>query len=183
MTTEITIIGGGLAGLTAAIACAEGGARVTLHEAHRSLGGRARSSAAPYVANDGPHVFYSDGEPWHRMAARGLVRPFRRPTPGELARSRFRYGGRLRHRPGGRRLAGGRLGRGPRHAQRGLHAQRPGRRAGRAAGGRGAGRGLTSRAGPAYRPRCRPRPAPPPRRRRPRPGGRGQRAWTRSSSR
>ncbi|MBG0824752.1 NAD(P)-binding protein [Planomonospora sp. ID91781] len=95
MTTEITIIGGGLAGLTAAIACAEGGARVTLHEAHRSLGGRARSSAAPYVANDGPHVFYSDGEPWRWMAARRLVQPFRRPTLGELARSRFRYGGRL----------------------------------------------------------------------------------------
>ncbi|MFC4062083.1 NAD(P)-binding protein [Planomonospora corallina] len=94
MRREITIIGGGLAGLTAAIACAEGGACVTIHEAHRSLGGRARSTAAPYIANDGPHVFYSDGAPWRWMAARGLVRPFRRPTLGELARGRFRYGGR-----------------------------------------------------------------------------------------
>ncbi|GAA3441164.1 phytoene desaturase family protein [Planomonospora venezuelensis] len=95
MRRQITIIGGGLAGLTAAIACAEGGAAVTLHEAHRALGGRARSSAAPYIANDGTHVFYSDGEPWRWMAARKLVQPFRRPTLGELARSRFRYGGRL----------------------------------------------------------------------------------------
>ncbi|WP_344861809.1 NAD(P)-binding protein [Planomonospora alba] len=95
MRREITVIGGGLAGLTAAIACAEGGARVTLHEAHRSLGGRARSSAAPYIVNDGPHVFYSDGAPWRWMAARGLVQPFRRPTLGELARVRFRHGGRL----------------------------------------------------------------------------------------
>ncbi|MBG0830420.1 NAD(P)-binding protein [Planomonospora sp. ID67723] len=95
MRREITIIGGGLAGLTAAIACAEGGAAVTLHEAHRVLGGRARSSAAPYIANDGTHVFYSDGEPWRWMAARGLVQPFRRPALGELARGRFRYGGRL----------------------------------------------------------------------------------------
>ncbi|GIH90341.1 NAD(P)-binding protein [Planobispora siamensis] len=95
MRREITIIGGGLAGLTAAIACAEGGAAVTLHEAHRSLGGRARSSAAPYIANDGPHVFYSDGAPWRWMAARRLVQPFRKPTLGEIARSRLRYGGRL----------------------------------------------------------------------------------------
>jgi hypothetical protein len=62
---------------------------------HRSSGGRARSAAAPYIADDGTHVFYSDGEPWPWMAARGPVRPFRRPTLGEIARSRFRYGGRL----------------------------------------------------------------------------------------
>ncbi|MER5324576.1 NAD(P)-binding protein [Streptosporangium roseum] len=99
MTREISIIGGGLAGLTAAIACAEGGARVTVHESHRTLGGRARSTAAPYIANDGTHVFYSDGEPWRWMAARGLVRPFRRPAPGVLARARFRHGDRLTARP------------------------------------------------------------------------------------
>jgi monoamine oxidase len=39
--TTVTVLGGGLAGLTAAIACAEGGARVSLHEAHNTLGGRA----------------------------------------------------------------------------------------------------------------------------------------------
>lgn len=41
--TAVTIVGGGLAGLTAAISCAEQGALVTLHEAHSTLGGRASS--------------------------------------------------------------------------------------------------------------------------------------------
>src|SRR5215211_1899284 len=40
----ITVIGGGLGGLAAAITAAEGGATVTLHEAHRTLGGRWRST-------------------------------------------------------------------------------------------------------------------------------------------
>jgi NAD(P)-binding Rossmann-like domain len=40
----VTVIGGGLGGLTAAITAAEGGASVTLHEAHRTLGGRWRST-------------------------------------------------------------------------------------------------------------------------------------------
>ena len=52
---DITVIGGGLAGLTAAIAAAEGGARVRLLEAHGALGGRARSTEGAYKANLGPH--------------------------------------------------------------------------------------------------------------------------------
>ena len=51
----ITIIGGGLAGLTAAVACAEAGAEVVVHEAHATLGGRARTAAAPWLAHEGPH--------------------------------------------------------------------------------------------------------------------------------
>jgi protoporphyrinogen oxidase len=39
---QIEVIGGGLAGLTAAITAAEDGARVRLTEAHADLGGRAR---------------------------------------------------------------------------------------------------------------------------------------------
>ena len=35
--SEITVVGGGIAGLTAAIACAEGGAKVRLLEAHEAL--------------------------------------------------------------------------------------------------------------------------------------------------
>ncbi|GAA3269253.1 NAD(P)-binding protein [Dactylosporangium vinaceum] len=99
MNNSITIVGGGVAGLTAAIACAERGLRVTLHEAHRTLGGRARSTPGPYVANDGTHVLYSDGEPFRWLAARRLVQPFARPTVGELARLRFRRDGRLRALP------------------------------------------------------------------------------------
>jgi phytoene dehydrogenase-like protein len=96
---DVTVVGGGLAGLTAAIACAEGGARVTLYEAHRQLGGRARSTAAPFVANDGPHVFYADGGPYQWLAHRRLVQPVSRPSLGELARLRFRHGGRRRGLP------------------------------------------------------------------------------------
>src|SRR5439155_25303273 len=36
--SEITVIGGGVAGLTSAITCAEAGANVTLFEAHQLLG-------------------------------------------------------------------------------------------------------------------------------------------------
>ena len=54
--SKITIVGGGVAGLTSAIACAEGGADVTLIEAHDELGGRARSTSGSYKANLGPHA-------------------------------------------------------------------------------------------------------------------------------
>jgi phytoene dehydrogenase-like protein len=101
MTANLTIVGGGLAGLTAAIAAAEHGAQVTLHEAHSALGGRARSTAGPYVANDGTHVFYSDGEPYRWLAQRRLVQPCTRPTLREVARARFRHGDRLRAMPPG----------------------------------------------------------------------------------
>jgi phytoene dehydrogenase-like protein len=101
MTTHVNIVGGGLAGLTAAIACAEHGLKVSLYEAHSSLGGRARSSTGPYVANDGTHVFYSDGEPFRWLARCGLVQPFTRPTLREIAGLRLRHNGRLRAVPPG----------------------------------------------------------------------------------
>jgi phytoene dehydrogenase-like protein len=41
---RITVIGGGFAGLTAAITAAEAGAKVTVYEAHHTLGGRARTA-------------------------------------------------------------------------------------------------------------------------------------------
>lgn len=96
--TAVTVVGGGLAGLTAAIACAENGAGVVLHEAHGVLGGRARSSPAPYIANDGTHAFY-DGPPWRWLAARALVQPFAQLGIRQLARVRIRHRGRLRRFP------------------------------------------------------------------------------------
>jgi phytoene dehydrogenase-like protein len=99
MTAHITVVGGGLAGLAAAVACAEAGARVTLYEAHHALGGRAQSTEPPYVANDGTHVFYADGEPFRWLERRGFVQPFTKPTLAEVARFRFRHQGRLRALP------------------------------------------------------------------------------------
>jgi RNA polymerase sigma factor (sigma-70 family) len=80
-------------------ACAEGDAQVVLHEAHHTLGGRARSTPSPYITNEGTHVFYADGLPWRWMAGRGLVRPYARVRPGHLTRMRFRRDGRLTGRP------------------------------------------------------------------------------------
>src|SRR4029453_18968695 len=96
---DITVIGGGLAGMVAAIAAAEQGAKVYLYEAHQSLGGRARSTPPPFVANDGPHALYDNGALWPWLADRDLIaRPARVPL-GALAGFWFRWQGRLRHRP------------------------------------------------------------------------------------
>jgi hypothetical protein len=95
-TPPITIIGGGLAGLTAAIACAEGGADVRLLEAHDALGGRARSTESPYRANLGPHVIYKDGRFWEWLVERGLLPPY---AGLPLAGVRFRWQGVARRTP------------------------------------------------------------------------------------
>src|SRR4051794_33258435 len=93
---QVTIVGGGLAGLTAAITCAEGGADVHLLEAHDSLGGRARSMGGPYKANFGPHVVYKDGPLWDWLADRDLLPPFAGPP---LSGIRFRWQGAIRRTP------------------------------------------------------------------------------------
>lgn len=92
----ITVVGGGLAGLTAAIACAERGAEVRLLEAHGAPGGRARSSDGPYRANLGPHVLYSDGPFWRWLAERKLL-PASVGLP--LAPLRMRWQGEVRRTP------------------------------------------------------------------------------------
>jgi phytoene dehydrogenase-like protein len=92
----ITIVGGGLAGLTAAIECAEGGATVRLLEAHEVLGGRARSMAGPYKANLGPHVIYKDGPLWQWLVERELLPPHKNAP---LAGIRFRWQGDVRRTP------------------------------------------------------------------------------------
>jgi phytoene dehydrogenase-like protein len=92
----IAVVGGGLAGLVAAIACAEGGATVLLVEAHDALGGRARSANGRYKANLGPHVIYKDGPLWSWLQERDLL-PAYAGTP--LAGVRFRWQGDVRRTP------------------------------------------------------------------------------------
>jgi phytoene dehydrogenase-like protein len=93
---QITVVGGGLAGLTAAIACAEDGAHVRLLEAHGELGGRARSADGPYKANLGPHALYNDGPQWSWLAERNLLPDHVRPP---LGGARFRWQGSVQRTP------------------------------------------------------------------------------------
>jgi phytoene dehydrogenase-like protein len=94
--SEITVIGGGLAGLVAAITCAEGGSDVKLFEAHQQLGGRARSTDGPYKANLGPHAIYTGGVLWDWLTQRNLMPPVARPP---LTGVRFRYDGAVHRTP------------------------------------------------------------------------------------
>jgi hypothetical protein len=93
---QITVVGGGLAGLTAAIACAEQGAGVRLLEAHNALGGRARNADGPYKANLGPHALYNDGPQWSWLAERDLLPAHVRPP---LGGARFRWNGAVQRTP------------------------------------------------------------------------------------
>lgn len=92
---RIAIVGAGIAGLTAAIACAEEGANVTLFEAHAELGGRARSSDGRYKANLGPHAMYT-GPFWSWLQQRGILPPHCTPR---LTAARLRIDGTLRRTP------------------------------------------------------------------------------------
>ncbi|WP_055567326.1 NAD(P)-binding protein [Streptomyces atriruber] len=96
---KVTVIGGGLAGLTAAISAAEAGARVTLREAHHTLGGRARTSEGTYKTNEGPHTLYSGGPQWTWLKQRGLIGPLAPLPPLEGARLRLLHRGTLRRTP------------------------------------------------------------------------------------
>jgi phytoene dehydrogenase-like protein len=96
---RITVVGGGFAGLTAAIAAAETGARVTVYEAHDTLGGRARTAPGPYRTNEGPHALYSRGPHRIWLEQRGLLEPVVAVPPGEGLRLRFRHRGVLRRTP------------------------------------------------------------------------------------
>jgi len=59
---EVAIVGGGLAGLTAATFLARAGRTVVLYEKSRELGGRARTSErGGYTLNFGPHALYRGG--------------------------------------------------------------------------------------------------------------------------
>ncbi|HET8565329.1 MAG TPA: FAD-dependent oxidoreductase [Solirubrobacterales bacterium] len=64
------VIGGGPAGLVAAIRLAEGGAETTLLEAGPNLGGRAASERrGGFVLNQGPHALYAGGPATRELRA------------------------------------------------------------------------------------------------------------------
>ncbi len=92
----ITIVGAGVAGLTAAITCAEAGAPVVLYDAHGEPGGRARSLDAPSRANLGPHVLYADGPLWGWLKERDLLPP---ATGIPYTGLRLRWGGAIHRTP------------------------------------------------------------------------------------
>ncbi|WP_406488206.1 FAD-dependent oxidoreductase [Streptomyces phaeochromogenes] len=98
-THRITIIGGGFAGLTAAITAAEAGAKVTVYEAHHTLGGRARTAEGPYKTNEGPHALYKGGPHWTWLSQRDLIGELAPLPPLEAARLRLRHKGTLRRTP------------------------------------------------------------------------------------
>ena len=90
MTKKITVIGGGLAGLTAATTAARSGATVTLHEARSSVGGRARTREEDgFLLNEGAHALYAG------LAGIGVLRglgiePKGRPPATRGAQGRLR---------------------------------------------------------------------------------------------
>lgn len=99
MNTPITVVGGGLAGLTAAIAAAETGVPVRLFEAHQTLGGRGRATPPPHVAHEGAHVFYADGPHYAWLKERGFVAGLGWPGITDFAKIGFRTGDRIRRTP------------------------------------------------------------------------------------
>ena len=85
---RITIIGGGLAGLTAAATAARAGADVVVHEACGELGGRARSvTTKGFVLNQGPHALYASGPGAATLADFGIkIAGKKPPTSGGYGR-------------------------------------------------------------------------------------------------
>jgi phytoene dehydrogenase-like protein len=75
MEPDLTVVGAGVTGLTAAIEAAERGLRVVVAEAHSRPGGRARSLPGPFRANIGPHAIYVDGPWWAWLESRRLTPP------------------------------------------------------------------------------------------------------------
>jgi phytoene dehydrogenase-like protein len=94
---KLTVVGGGLGGLTSAVAAAECGFDVVMHEAKDRLGGCAVTTGGEFRANVGPHVLYDDGPFWKWLEARGLtVGAARVPKSAPMY---FRIDGRRRRLP------------------------------------------------------------------------------------
>ena len=58
-SVDVVVVGGGLAGLTAAVTASREGAEVVVLEARSDVGGRARTTEAKgFLYNEGPHALY-----------------------------------------------------------------------------------------------------------------------------
>lgn len=96
-SSDVIVVGGGIAGLAAAAYAARGGRSVTLFERSESLGGRAETSERNgYLFNRGPHALYKGGPAEAALADLGV--PYtgnQAPTGGAAI-----YAGELFRLPG-----------------------------------------------------------------------------------
>jgi len=99
--TDVVVVGGGLAGLTAAAFLSRAGRRVVLLERAGELGGRARTQERDgFLFNEGPHALYRGGPAERALRELGVtVRGAIPPAAGSLALR----GGRLFQLPVGLR--------------------------------------------------------------------------------
>src|SRR5690606_37559609 len=96
---DVAVVGGGLAGLTAAIYSARAGARTILLEAAPTLGGRARTTIREgYAFNFGPHALYRAG-PAMRVLRELGIEP--RGVPPQAKGAKVIRRGRLHAAPSG----------------------------------------------------------------------------------
>jgi hypothetical protein len=80
MQNRFAVVGGGITGLTAAIALTERGHRVTVHEQSQHLGGRAATTQERgYALNLGPHALYRDGAARRQFLRWGIAVPGHSP--------------------------------------------------------------------------------------------------------
>lgn len=93
------VIGGGPAGLVAAIRLAEGGAATTLLEGASHLGGRAASESRDgFFLNQGPHALYAGGPAMRELKALGIEPEWWNPaSPNSV----FIRDGKPKRSPGG----------------------------------------------------------------------------------
>ncbi|ATQ42862.1 phytoene desaturase family protein [Caulobacter mirabilis] len=76
---EVAVVGGGIAGLIAAVALARRGLRPTLFETAHEFGGRAQTRVVDgFHFNQGPHALYIGGAFHAALSAFGLAAPGRR---------------------------------------------------------------------------------------------------------
>ncbi len=78
--TDVVVVGGGLAGLTAAVYLGRAGHRVTVIEKATALGGRAvTQEKGGFSMNLGAHALYCDGAARRVLDALGVAAPGKPP--------------------------------------------------------------------------------------------------------